>query len=237
MVWAICGRTPEMMQSAPISRIAVTVFSKCWATSVSTVGTPVMSMIAISDPVSTIRCSRDSMTIWVRSLSSVPIIGSGQDPVPELDHRRRKLEELLLLPSDHVFPRLLEGPDGEHPHLVQQFRGPPGFVGQGFRVLAELGLEAGEERLFEREDEPAVSSAGEALKDAAAGDFEKMLRSPSTRGGFVLAISPVWSCLLEKGDELGRLGFEVSVVDAMIASEPPRGEAASIRETRSPSCS
>src|SRR5690606_30461735 len=57
MVCAICGRTPLMMASAPIRRIAVTVLSRCWATRVSTVGTPVMSMIAISEPVSTIRCS------------------------------------------------------------------------------------------------------------------------------------------------------------------------------------
>ena len=34
MVCAICGRTPLMMQSAPIRRIAVTVFSRCWATGV-----------------------------------------------------------------------------------------------------------------------------------------------------------------------------------------------------------
>ena len=54
MVCAICGRMPLMMQSAPIRRAAATVFSRCCATSVSTVGTPVMSMIAISAPVSTI---------------------------------------------------------------------------------------------------------------------------------------------------------------------------------------
>src|SRR5215472_11159828 len=38
MVCAICGRTPLMMQSAPIRRAAVTVFRRCCATSVSTVG-------------------------------------------------------------------------------------------------------------------------------------------------------------------------------------------------------
>src|SRR5262249_21399079 len=60
MVCAIGGRMPLMMQSAPMSRAAATVFSRCWATSVSTVGTPVMSMIAIAAPVSTIRCRRFS---------------------------------------------------------------------------------------------------------------------------------------------------------------------------------
>ena len=80
MVWAICGRMPLMMQSAPISRAAATVFSRCWATSVSTVGTPVMSMMAISAPVVTISCSRFSITTWVRALSSVPISGSARIP-------------------------------------------------------------------------------------------------------------------------------------------------------------
>src|SRR5262249_29143292 len=50
IVCAICGRMPLMMQSAPIRRAAETVLSKCCAVSVSTVGTPVMSMIAISAP-------------------------------------------------------------------------------------------------------------------------------------------------------------------------------------------
>ena len=75
MVCAICGRMPLMMQSAPIRRVAATVFSRCCATSVSTVGTPVMSMMAIDAPVSTIFCSRVSITTCVRSLSSEPTSG------------------------------------------------------------------------------------------------------------------------------------------------------------------
>lgn len=43
-------------------------------------GTPVMSMMAISEPVSTMRCSSDSITTWVRCESSVPIIGSARTP-------------------------------------------------------------------------------------------------------------------------------------------------------------
>ena len=50
IVCAIWGRIPLMMHSAPISRAAVTVLSKCCAVSVSTVGTPVMSMIARPEP-------------------------------------------------------------------------------------------------------------------------------------------------------------------------------------------
>src|SRR5579864_8707632 len=80
IVCAICGRMPLMMQSAPISRAAETVFSRCCATSVSTVGTPVMSMIAICEPEATICCSRLSITICVRLLSSVPISGTATMP-------------------------------------------------------------------------------------------------------------------------------------------------------------
>ena len=69
-----------MMQSAPIRRAAATVLSRCWATSVSTVGTPVMSMIAIAESVSTIFSSRLSITTCVRALSSVPISGSATTP-------------------------------------------------------------------------------------------------------------------------------------------------------------
>ena len=48
--------------------------------SVSTVGTPVMSMMAISAPVSTMRWSRLSITTCVRALSSVPISGRARMP-------------------------------------------------------------------------------------------------------------------------------------------------------------
>ena len=69
-----------MMQSAPIRRAAATVLSRCWATSVSTVGTPVMSMIASAESVSMIFSSRLSITTCVRALSSVPISGSATTP-------------------------------------------------------------------------------------------------------------------------------------------------------------
>ncbi len=80
IVWAIWGRMPEMMQSAPISRAAAMVLSRCWATSVSTVGTPVMSMMAMSASWSTMAWSRFSITTWVRAESSVPISGSARMP-------------------------------------------------------------------------------------------------------------------------------------------------------------
>ena len=80
MVCAIWGRIPLMMQSAPIRRAAAMVFKRCCATSVSTVGTPVMSRMATALPVSTIRWSRVSITTCVRAESRVPIIGSASTP-------------------------------------------------------------------------------------------------------------------------------------------------------------
>src|SRR5215213_8377073 len=80
IVCAIAGRMPLRMQSAPISRAAEIVLIRCCATSVSTVGTPVMSIIAISALEATICSNRLCMTICVRSLSSVPISGSAKIP-------------------------------------------------------------------------------------------------------------------------------------------------------------
>ena len=124
MVWAICGRMPLMMQSAPISRAAATVLSRCCATSVSTVGTPVMSMMAMPAPVVTICCSRLSITTCVRALSSVPMSGSASIALPQLDHRGRKLHQLLLLPRDDLFARFLVDLRRVETQLVQQQRWP-----------------------------------------------------------------------------------------------------------------
>ena len=107
MVCAICGRMPLMMQSAPIRRAAATVFSRCCATSVSTVGTPVMSMMAIAAPVSTI-CLQQALHHDLRA-RAVERADERQreDAVPQLHHRRRQLEQLLLLARDHFFAALL----------------------------------------------------------------------------------------------------------------------------------
>ena len=80
MVCAICGRMPLITHSAPINLAADTVLSGCCATNVSTVGTPVMSIMAMPAPVSTIFSSRLSITTCVRALSSVPIRGSARTP-------------------------------------------------------------------------------------------------------------------------------------------------------------
>jgi hypothetical protein len=69
-----------MVHSAPSRRAALTVFSRCCATSVSTVGTPVMSITAWSAPVATSVSSSFSMTSWVRAESRVPTSGTAMMP-------------------------------------------------------------------------------------------------------------------------------------------------------------
>ena len=80
IVCATCGRIPLMMASAPSRRTALAVLSRCWATSVSTVGTPVMSSTAWSAPVATSVSSSRSMTSWVRAESRVPTSGTAMMP-------------------------------------------------------------------------------------------------------------------------------------------------------------
>jgi hypothetical protein len=80
IVCATCGRMPEMMHSAPSSRAALTVLRRCCATSVSTVGTPVMSITAWSAPVATSVSRSLSITSWVRAESSVPTSGTAMMP-------------------------------------------------------------------------------------------------------------------------------------------------------------
>ena len=130
MVCAICGRMPLMMQSAPISRAAATVFNRCCATSVSTVGTPVMSRMAIDEPVSTMRCSRFSITTCVRALSSVPMSGSARMPSHKRDDRRRQLEHLLLLAEDDRLPALLMHLRRVQAERVEDQRRLPDFGGR-----------------------------------------------------------------------------------------------------------
>ena len=96
-----------MMQSAPISRAAATVFSRCCAASVSTVGTPVMSMIAIEragvDDALQQALHHDLRAGAVERADE----RQRQDAVPQRDDRRRQLQQLLLLADDHLLASAL----------------------------------------------------------------------------------------------------------------------------------
>jgi hypothetical protein len=67
-----------MTYPAPIRRAVEMALMICCATSVSTVGTPVMSMIANWARAATISVSKFSMTICARALSSVPMSGKAR---------------------------------------------------------------------------------------------------------------------------------------------------------------
>src|SRR3569832_2482287 len=73
MVCAICERIPQKKHTTPNKQNADTNKSRSRATNKTTDGTPVISMMATSAPVSTMRCCKASVTIWVRALSNVPL--------------------------------------------------------------------------------------------------------------------------------------------------------------------
>src|SRR5215472_8022534 len=76
MARAVSGRTPLMMLVAPMSVAACTVRSRCWATWVSVVGTPLMSRMTTSACSWAIRSSRLSVIRAARSELRVPMMGS-----------------------------------------------------------------------------------------------------------------------------------------------------------------
>ena len=120
-----------MMHSAPISRAAVTVFSRCWAVSVSTVGTPVMSMMAMPEPGLDDLLEQGLHDDLGPGAVERADHRQGEDAVPELHDRRGQLEHLLLLAADDLLARLLVDLGGVEAELVEQLGGRPGLVGQG----------------------------------------------------------------------------------------------------------
>src|ERR1044071_6226484 len=177
MVWAIWGRIPLMMHSAPIRRAAATVFRRCWATSVSTVGTPVMSMIAIEAPEQALH----------HHLGPVAVERADerhrQHPLPQRDHRGRELEQVTPLALDHVLARALVDLGGEEAELVEEPGGGPRLAAEPFAVGAVLLAEAGEERLLEREDEGRGLGRRGALAGARRGGAGQPVAHLPHRGG------------------------------------------------------
>ena len=104
MVWAICGRMPLMMQSAPIRRAAVTVLSRCCADQRidrrHAGDVDDRDLGAGLDDALQQRLHHDLRARAVERADQ----RQGQDAVPQLHHRRRELEHLLLLPQNDLFP-------------------------------------------------------------------------------------------------------------------------------------
>ena len=153
MVCAICGRMPLMMQSAPISRAAATVFSRCWAVSVSTVGTPVMSMMAmrraaVDDPLQQ-ALHHDLGAGAVERADE----RQREHAFPERDDRRRQLHQLLLLPDDHLLAAALEHFDRVETEPVEQRVGLPGRGRLRAPDCRAGSLQPVEQRLLQRKHE------------------------------------------------------------------------------------
>ena len=153
IVCAICGRMPLMMQSAPISRAAATVFSRCWAVSVSTVGTPVMSMMAIEsaavdDPLQQ-ALHHDLGAGAVERADE----RQREHALPQRDDRGRELHQLLLLPDDHLLASALEHFDGVETEAVDERVDLPGRGRQPLRVVAAARRQPVEQRLLQRKHE------------------------------------------------------------------------------------
>ena len=170
MVCAICGRMPLMMQSAPISRAAATVLSRCWATSVSTVGTPVMSMIAMLgaglDDALQQALHHDLRARAVERADQ----RQREDAVPQLDDRRGQLEHLLLLAADDLFAALLVdlGRVAGRARSSSVRRRSTSRRASALGVVAELAAQAREQRLLEREHEGRRLRRREAPQRARA---------------------------------------------------------------------
>ena len=102
IVCAICGRMPEMMHSAPISRAATTVLRRCWATWVSTAG----HAGDVDDRVLATGVDQGLQQPLHHHLGAGRVERAdqrhGHDAVPELDHRRGQLQQLLGLVGDHL---------------------------------------------------------------------------------------------------------------------------------------
>ena len=170
MVCAICGRMPLMMQSAPISRAAATVLSRCCATSVSTVGTPVMSMMAIAgagldDPLQQ-ALHHDLRALAVERADE----RQRQNALPQLHDRRGQLEHLLLLAHDDVFAALLIELRGEQAEPVEGQRGLPALPR---RVLGPWSSNGGSNRT------PAASGKRRTSPSRWARSRRARARSPT----------------------------------------------------------
>ena len=205
MVCAICGRMPLIRHSAPISRAAATVFSRCCATSVSTTGTPVMSIIAI------IRARLDDrfQQVLHHHLRAGAVQGSNQrqrqNILPQPHHRSGKFQQLLLLARDHVL-RASSGtpPSSESPSFVDQHCGEPDLIAQAFGSVPN-SLRSAEKsgRLRENTNEAVSLGCSHPSPGVTTSRQEIPERGPVRAGDIRGPVSPQRA--LERAHELGGL--------------------------------
>ena len=163
IVCAICGRMPEMMHSAPISRAATTVLSRCWATWVSTAGTPVMSMMAYGGA----GVDQGLQQLLHDHLGAGRVERADQrhrdHALPQLDHRRGELEQLLGLLGDELLAGAGVALEGEQAQLVDPARRGDQCGGGLLRLHGHL-----EQRILQREHAHGRLAGGEAAPGTVA---------------------------------------------------------------------
>ena len=120
MVCAICGLMPLIMQSAPISRAAATVFSRCCA--VKRIDR--WHAGDVDDGDLGLDVHDRLQQVLHHHLRSLAVQRSDQrqckNAVPQFDDRRRQFSDLALLANDDLFAALLEHIESEKAEFVEK---------------------------------------------------------------------------------------------------------------------
>ena len=185
------------------------------------------------------RCSRLSITTWVRALSSVPISGSARMPSQSLTTGVESSSMLLLLARDDLLAALLVDLGGVEPEPVEQVVRPTDLLEQRPGVLAQLVPEAREERLLEGEHEGRGLRGAEALEAPASREPRPASRAPgpTRRCRSRRPSRPGLGRRPEQPEELLRLGLELAVArSGPAAGRRSPAAAASSRSAGSVSC-
>src|SRR5262249_42169173 len=145
-----------------------------------------------------------------------------EDAVPQLDDGSRQLEHLLLLAADPLLATLLVHLGGVEPELVEQHAALPDGVGERRGVALEIGAEALEQRLLEREDEGRRLGGREPLPGALLREAsQELARLVPGRRGDVLLRAAVLEHRAKCSEKPARLLLQL-VVSQQVAAQRRR---------------
>ena len=209
-----------MMQSAPISRAAATVFNRCCATSVSTVGhagdVDDRDLGAGGDDLFEQALHHDLRARAVERADQ----RQRQNALPELDDRRGEFEQLLLLAGDDFLAAALVHLGGVQTELVEQARDGPDLRGPRRPPPRSAAISANSGCLSEK-TKVAVSDGVKAERGALGRQlFENIARVGPARSRNVFQIAAL-DAALEGREKAARLLAEFAFADRATA-EPGR---------------
>ena len=150
---------------------------ECCATSVSTVGTPVMSMMAMRRA-----GAHDGLQqAFHHDLRARAVERADQrqreDAVPQLHDGRRQLEQLLLLARDHFFAALHDTSRSCRARACRARPSRSTALGERVGSPLELTAQPGEQRLLQRQDERRRLRWRETLMRARARQCQSGIRA------------------------------------------------------------